>query len=136
MPLIAVLLPGDPQIVYASHRSPGTIVGRVGDGGGRAKEEHASMWMTVVEGHVAAERWAEFVEIFAREPRPAALRETFQVQSASDPTLWRLIGVWASREELQAYVQSVPVPGAPAMFRAVGAEPVLSQFDVKGHGGL
>jgi quinol monooxygenase YgiN len=93
------------------------------------------MWLTMVQGRVAQERWAEFEAIFARESRPAALRQTYLLQSATDPTLWQLIGVWASREEMQAYVQSVPVPGGPAMFRAVGAEPVLSQFDVKGHGG-
>ncbi|HEV2235882.1 MAG TPA: hypothetical protein VGR57_04390 [Ktedonobacterales bacterium] len=93
------------------------------------------MWMTVVEGHVAQKRWAEFEAIFAREPRPAAVREDYPLQSASDPTLWQLISVWAGREELRAYIQSVPVPGGPTMFRAVGAEPALSQFDVKDHGG-
>ncbi len=91
------------------------------------------MWMTVVEGHVAQERWAQFGEVFAREPRPAALRATFLLQSASEPTLWRTIGLWASREEFEAYRQSVAVPGALAMFRAVGAEPAVSQFDVKDH---
>ena len=89
------------------------------------------MWMTVVEGHVAQERWAEFERVFAVEPRPAALRQTFLLQSASDPTLSQTIGVWASRAEFEAYRQSVAVPGALAMFRAVGAEPSVRAFDVK-----
>ncbi|HEY7983353.1 MAG TPA: hypothetical protein VID73_04250 [Ktedonobacterales bacterium] len=91
------------------------------------------MWMTVVEGRVAQERWAEFERVFAAEPRPAALHATFLLQSASEPALWQTIGVWASREEFEAYRQSVPVPGALAMFRAVGAEPAVRAFDVKDH---
>lgn len=91
------------------------------------------MWMTVVEGHVAQERWSEFERVFAGEPRPQALRATFLLQSASDPTLWQTIGLWASREEFEAYRQSVAVPGALAMFRAVGAEPAVRAFDVKDH---
>ena len=33
------------------------------------------MWLTIVEGHVAQECWDQLREIFAREQRPAALRQ-------------------------------------------------------------
>jgi hypothetical protein len=91
------------------------------------------MWLTIVEGQVAQEHWADFERVFAAEPRPAALRQTYLLQSASDPTVWQTIGVWASREEFEAYRQSVAVPGALAMFRAVGAEPVVRAYGVKDH---
>jgi hypothetical protein len=52
------------------------------------------------------------------------------VQDTGDPTRWRGISIWRSRSALEEYRRSVPTPKGILMFREVGAEPVLSIFDV------
>jgi hypothetical protein len=51
--------------------------------------------------------------------------ESFFVHSTEDPTLWRVISVWRSREALDEYRRSVETPGGVLMFRAAGAEPAV-----------
>jgi len=93
------------------------------------------MLMTVVEGQVAQEQWATLREVFAQSQveRPAALRAGFLVQDSANPTNWRIIGIWMSREAFQAYRQSVETPGALAMFRLAGSEPTVSLSDIADH---
>lgn len=93
----------------------------------------ASKVMTVLEAHVAEERWADLEQVFASRAgqRPAPLETSYLVQSADDPTIWRLVGVWRSREELEQYRQSVGVVGGVQMLRSVGAEPSLSLYEIK-----
>lgn len=90
--------------------------------------------MTVLEAHVAEERWADLERAFASRAgqRPAPLHTSYLVQSADDPTIWRLVGVWRSREELEQYRQSVEATGGMQMFRSAGAEPSMSLYEVKG----
>lgn len=94
----------------------------------------ANKVMTVLEAHVAEERWADLERAVAEGAgrRPASLETSYLVQSADDPTIWRLVGVWRSREELEQYRQSVEVVGGVQMLRSVGAEPSLQMYEVKG----
>jgi quinol monooxygenase YgiN len=94
----------------------------------------ANKVMTVLEAHVAEQRWADLQQAFAERAgqRPAPLESSYLTQSVDDPTVWRLVGVWRSRDELEQYRQSTPTVGGALMFQAAGAEPTMSMFEVKG----
>ncbi len=88
--------------------------------------------MTVLEAHVAPDQWATLAQIFtaAGEQLPPQMLQTLLVQDTSDRTLWRGISIWRSRAALDEYRRSVETPGGVLMFRAAGAEPRLSIFEV------
>ncbi len=94
----------------------------------------ANQVMTVLEGKVAAERWAELDQRFAQlgGQRPAQLVQSFLMQSVTDPTIWHLTGIWQSRQALEEYQKSAQVPGGVQLFRSVGVEPTLALFEIKG----
>ncbi len=94
------------------------------------------MIMTVLEAHVRQEEWSALVASYEQGNKnlPTQMVQTFLVQDTADPSRWRGISVWHSREALQEYRQSVETPGGVLMFRAAGAEPTLSIFDVASHG--
>lgn len=56
--------------------------------------------------------------------------QSYLIQNVSDPTQWRIVSLWSSREALDAYRRSVETPGGLEIFRAAGAEPALSIFNV------
>jgi quinol monooxygenase YgiN len=91
------------------------------------------MMLASVEGHVPQESWATLQQAFTKAERPAGLRAGFLIQDQADPTLWRVLGIWISRDAFQAYRQMTPVPGALAIFRAAGVEPTMSFLDIKDH---
>ncbi len=90
------------------------------------------MIMTVLEAHVEQAQWPGLVAAYEQGNKnlPAQMVQTFLVQDRADRTLWRGISVWHSWEALQEYRQSVETPGGVLMFRAAGAEPSLSIFEV------
>ena len=95
----------------------------------------ATAVMTVLEAHVAPERWEALQQAYASGggKLPPQMLQTFLVQSAEDRTLWRGISVWRSREALDEYRRSVATPGGVLIFRSAGAEPTLSIFEVVDH---
>lgn len=94
----------------------------------------ANQIMTVLEGHIAQEQWAALLQGFTQiqSQRPAELQTSYLVQSASDPTLWRTVGVWSSQQAFDAFRAAVPVPPPLALFRSLGAEPTLGLFEIRG----
>ena len=94
-----------------------------------------NMVMTILEGHVAQENWADLERAFeaGADPLPSPLVQSYLVQSSTDPTVWRVTTLWRSREALEEYRASVETPGGVLIFRSVGAEPTLSIFDVRVH---
>ena len=94
------------------------------------------MYMTFMEAHVPRDKWDSLKEAFktGQTNRPAKLLGGYLVQGTDDPTLWRLVGLWPSREDLDQYRRSVQILPAQQMFRSIGIEPVLSGFDVHGQG--
>lgn len=93
------------------------------------------MVMTILEAHVAPENWVALEEAYRAGTKdlPPQLVETFLIHSNPDSTLWRIVGLWHSREALEEMRQSTETPGAVLMFRTAGAEPTLAVFDVDGH---
>lgn len=88
--------------------------------------------MTVLEARVPSERWPELVETYKNGAArlPPQMIETFLVQSAAEPSICRITSVWQSRSALEDYRRSVDTPGGVLMFRAVGAEPQLTIWEV------
>ncbi len=97
------------------------------------------MFMTVVEGHVAEDKWAGLAAAYQAGSKnmPPPMLEVFLAQDVNDRTLWRALTVWKSREALIEYRQS-GAPGAgshrgEALFKEAGAEPVAYFLDVAVH---
>lgn len=90
------------------------------------------MVLTQLEGKVASERWDALRQAFhqANQQLPSAIYKTYLIQDGTDRDTWRIVTIWHSRQALQEYRASVETPGGVLMFRAVGAEPTLSIFDV------
>ncbi len=87
--------------------------------------------MTVLEARVSPDRAAELTRLYEDAgPLPSQMLRAFLVRSTTDPLVWRGISIWRSRAALEEYRRSVPTPAGIMMFRAVGAEPSVSVWDV------
>ena len=87
--------------------------------------------MTVLEGRVPPDRAPELKRMYeGAGPLPPQMLQTFLVQNSTDPSVWRGISIWRSREALEEYRRSVTTPTGLAMFRSVGAEPNVSIWSV------
>jgi len=89
------------------------------------------MVLTILEATVAPERAADLQAAFrnAGGQVPAGLIRSHLVSAAADATRWRIETLWTSREALAAMRQT-GTPAGILMFRAAGAEPSLSIYDV------
>jgi heme-degrading monooxygenase HmoA len=90
------------------------------------------MVITILEAHVQAVRWSDFQNDFRERTKqlPPQMLQTFLLQDTSDPTLWRIVSVWKSREALNEMRNSEETPTGVLMFQSAGAEPKLSIFNV------
>ena len=90
------------------------------------------MIVTILEGRVSPERAPDLQAAFeAERPNaPPGLVRSQLLCAASDPALWRVETLWTTREVLAAMRQT-GTPAGVRMFRAAGAEPTLSIFDVQ-----
>ena len=92
------------------------------------------MILTVLEAHVDAGKesalQAAYATAIASNERPAGLLRTQLLKDAFDPTRWRIQTWWESRQALQAMRDSGTPPAGILMFRAAGAEPSTSIFEV------
>jgi hypothetical protein len=94
------------------------------------------MVLTVLEAHVLADRVPDLLRAFEETraaPVPPFIVRSLLVRSDQDPQLWRIMTVFRSREDLDAMRASGQTPRGVAMFRAAGAEPALSIFNVADH---
>ena len=88
--------------------------------------------MTILEGWVTQSNWSTLKQGYrlAAQAHDAGLVQSFLVQGARELELWRILTVWESREALDAMRGSVETPRGVLIFRAAGAEPSLSIFEV------
>ena len=93
------------------------------------------MVMTILEAHVEPAKSSGLEKEFQDATRQldAGITQTFLVKSLNDPTLYRILTVWSSREALNAMRSSGETPRGVLLFRLAGAEPVLSVFEVSAH---
>jgi len=90
------------------------------------------MVLTVLEAHVPQAREAELQAAYqaaAHDSLPPGLVRSALLRATSDPRLWRIETLWASREALEA-MRGSGTPRGVQIFRAAGAEPMLSVLEV------
>jgi len=88
--------------------------------------------VTVLEAHLPPDQAPALLAAYraAREkPLPPGLVHTELVHDLRDPTRWRIQTWWTSREALEA-MRGAGTPEGVLMFRAAGAEPTLSIFEI------
>jgi heme-degrading monooxygenase HmoA len=93
------------------------------------------MVITILEAYVPLDKLAALEQAYqaAIAKLDPGIKQTFLLHSATDSTLWRIVTVWRSREALEEVRQFGQTPRGVLMFRAAGAEPTLSVFDVAAH---
>lgn len=90
------------------------------------------MVITILEATVDEGRWPDLLAAYAGaagEEEPG-MRGSYLVQDGAAPERWRIISVWESGEALAAMRAAGP-PKGPLFFRAAGAEPTLSIWNVR-----
>ena len=90
------------------------------------------MILTVLEAQVSAGGAEALRAAYAAagtEPLPPGLVRTELLHDAREAARWRIQTWWASREALEA-MRGAGTPAGVLMFRAAGAEPALSIFEV------
>ena len=91
------------------------------------------MILTILEAHVDAGKesalQSAYATAIASDERPAGLLRSQLIRDAFDPTRWRIQTWWESRQALMA-MRSTGTPAGILMFRAAGAEPATSIFEV------
>jgi len=90
------------------------------------------MMLTVLEAHIPEGREHALTAAYdaaAVRPLPPGLVRSELLRDARDPQRWRIQTHWASREALEA-MRTAGTPEGILMFRAAGAEPVLSVFAI------
>ena len=91
------------------------------------------MILTILEAHVDGGKEAALQEayaaVIASNTRPPGLLRSQLIRDAVDPGRWRIQTWWESRQALEA-MRASGTPAGVLMFRAAGAEPALSIFDV------
>jgi hypothetical protein len=90
------------------------------------------MLLTILEAQVASGHEAALQAAYdaaASQTLPVGLVRSELLRDARDTARWRIQTWWASREALDA-MRGAGTPAGVLMFRAAGAEPALSVFDV------
>ena len=90
------------------------------------------MFMTILEAKVEPEKWEDLKSKFREMAQriPPQMLHTYLAQSVSDPTVWKGVSLWRSREALMEYRKEVQTPEGIALFKSMGAEPAVSMYDV------
>ncbi len=92
------------------------------------------MVVTMLEALVAPEKKEDLLREYrgGTDSLPPFIVESFLLQER-DTRSWRIVTVWRSSEELEAYRSSVETPEGVRIFRAVGSEPTLTILEVAVH---
>jgi len=91
------------------------------------------MIITILEGHVAPENQVTLEsEYLARIAHlDAGIVATSLVQSVKDSTLWMIQTTWRDRQALEEMRRTASTPTGVLIFRAAGAEPVLTIYEIR-----
>jgi hypothetical protein len=94
------------------------------------------MLITAIEARVPEDRVGELERAYREglSSMPSAIVETFLARDLMDPTIFRIVTVWESREALVASRASGQKPKGLQIFEAVGAEHKHSASEVVVHG--
>jgi quinol monooxygenase YgiN len=90
------------------------------------------MVLTILEATVSPDRTTDLEAAFrtAANQVPPGLVRSHLLCAGTDRSRWRIETLWQSRAALDAMRRATATPAGVLMFRAAGAEPTLSLFDV------
>ena len=83
------------------------------------------MILVVWEAQVPQEHWAMLQQTYkdVQASRPEAIRQSWLVQNAHEPTLWSILALWDTGEAALADEQAPTAASAAHVFRVVGVTP-------------
>jgi hypothetical protein len=90
------------------------------------------MILTVLDAQVASANEAALQAAYrdaAQDVLPRGLIRSTLIRASNDRTRWRIETLWESREALDA-MRGTGTPRGVLIFRAAGAEPTFSAFEV------
>ncbi|HEY3293939.1 MAG TPA: hypothetical protein VGL38_00720 [bacterium] len=91
------------------------------------------MVLTVLEAEVSPRQWNELKAAYQELVKNSVPGQTpvqsLLLQSDEDVNVWRLMGVWNTRDDFDA-VRKAGTPRGVLMFRKLGVEPAMSLFEV------
>lgn len=93
------------------------------------------MVLTILEATVEPDRAGDLLAAYAAAARaslPPGLVRSELIRDIADAHRWRIQTWWESNEALQAMRAAAVTPAGVLMFRAAGAEPTFSRFEVVG----
>jgi hypothetical protein len=93
------------------------------------------MVIVIIKAQVPSEKWDTLMKAFKSGISSLKLfpiAEIFLIQSKAEPTLWQIISVWYSWEDLKKARSNGSLPGE-MIFVVVGAKPTTTEFDVIAH---
>lgn len=90
------------------------------------------MIITILESRVDESRWDQIKQAYAETITrlDPGLVQTSLIQNTSDPAVWRILTIWQSRAALDAMRATRETPKGVLIFRAAGAEPSLTIWEV------
>lgn len=90
------------------------------------------MVITILEAEVKQELWEKLKQAYQARTRemPKHIVQSYVVQNQTSPTIWRIITIWRSQEDLNAMRASGKTPTGVLIFQDAEATPKLSIFDV------
>ncbi len=96
------------------------------------KGDSQLMVLTILEARVESYNWPTLRREYSKATTQLIpqIAQTFLVQSEKDQSLWRIMTIWKSQDALEEMRNSGQIPAGVLMFRAAGAEPTLSIYDI------
>ncbi len=93
------------------------------------------MVLTILEARVAEDKRRALEQTYREETRKLdpGIVQTFLLHDVRDASVWRILTLWESAAALDQMRRSGETPRGVVIFRAAGAEPALSVFDVVTH---
>jgi hypothetical protein len=88
------------------------------------------VYMTVLSGHVSQENWPLLQRSFQKlcAHPPATIIEIELVQARDDPSMWKVVVLWASQEAYEEAVRSNITPACEQMFCNAGSVPERTHY--------
>ena len=97
-----------------------------------SSQTNSNMVLTVLEARVESEKWPTLRREYGKGTSRLIpqITQTYLVQNEKDLSLWRIMTIWKSQAALEEIRSSGQTPAGVLMFRAAGAEPTLSIYDI------
>jgi hypothetical protein len=93
------------------------------------------MVITILEANVASDKVIRLESEYKQSINnlEEGILQTFLIRDSKYANLWKIITIWESSDALKKMRESTETPRGILIFRAAGAEPILSISEVVAH---